>query len=273
MRAMSNTEEARKEDYRYFMVVETSNYLNRKESAQLDIFTQKFHSSIQKTIRQYQGQVLKCDNNTYVVYFTSATSSVLCAINIESKFKYVTPKFDPVGRRLKIGIVANGPGIGTYSTDLEAIEAATNICEMVKGQLVITQDVKKRYERENRYAKVDPDHIRTLKPWEWAFLKGLVNLSESNWNRPEFNVENLRRQMGLASSSLYRNVKRLTGKSPSSFIREFRLHKAIDLLHHKKASISNIARSTGFRNPSYFTKCFSDKYGILPSKYNQLHPA
>ena len=36
-------------------------------------------------------------------------------------------------------------------------------------------------------------------------------------------------------------------------------------------TISEIAYETGFNSPAYFSKCFMDKYGILPSKYTQQH--
>ena len=41
--------------FRVLMVIETSNYLDRLEANQFTIFTQKFHNSISKTLKQFEN--------------------------------------------------------------------------------------------------------------------------------------------------------------------------------------------------------------------------
>lgn len=252
-----------------FMVIENSNYLNRLESNQYSIFTQKFHHSVSKTLRHFEGQVINHDNNCYLVAFTSATNAVLCALQIEQKFKYVTPKFDEGNRRLKIGLSA-GFAIEEEAGNFdEAIAEATRMCEVVKDTLVISPIVKGLYEKENRKARIDSHHIRTLKQGEVVFLNRLMKASQLLWNEGNLSLDHLRSALGCSRSSFYRRVKKLTGKSPHYFVREFRLHRALNLLHKRRGNISKIAFETGFKNPSHFTRCFSEKFGMLPSKYAQ----
>lgn len=255
---------------RIFMVVENSNYLNRLESSQYSIFTQKFHHSVSKTIKQFNGLVINEDNNSYLVSFELATDAVLCALQIDQKFKYVTPKIDVGNRRLKIGMAAaryDGDN-GNYD---EAIIQATQMCEIVKDTLVISPSVKALYEKENRNARIDSDHIRTLKPAELNFLNRLMQASQQIWNQGNLNLNHLRSAVGCSRSSFYRKLIRLTGKSPQYFVREFRLHRALNLLHKRRGNISRVATVAGFKNASHFAKCFSEKFGMLPSKYSQLH--
>ena len=79
---------------RVIMVLETSNYLNRLEANQFTIFTQKFHNSVSKTLKLFNGSVVKKDNNSYLVSFKSVTDAILCALKIQFNFKYITPKFE-----------------------------------------------------------------------------------------------------------------------------------------------------------------------------------
>jgi AraC-like DNA-binding protein len=44
------------------------------------------------------------------------------------------------------------------------------------------------------------------------------------------------------------------------------MKKALFLLWNKEKNISEIALELGYSNPSYFSKCFSEKYGFAPSK-------
>jgi AraC-like DNA-binding protein len=86
-----------------------------------------------------------------------------------------------------------------------------------------------------------------------------------------FNVNDFSKNLGLSQVQVYRKLKMLTGKSPSRFLREFRLNKALIMLHEKQANITEIAQKSGFNSLTYFTKCFKAKFGILPSKYVQQH--
>ena len=256
---------------RVFMVIENSNFLNRLEANQYSIFTQKFHHSAAKTLSHYEGEIMDQDNNKYLVCFDSATNAVLCALEIEKKFKYVTPKFDKGNRRLKIGLAAEHSG-ETSPLDLsEAINRATHMCEVVQDRLVISPAVKAMYEKENKNARIDKEHIRTLKQRELIFLERLMAVSKQIWKQGSLSLEHLRSAMGYSRSSFYRQVKKLTGKSPHYFIREFRLQRALNLLHKRKGNITKIASETGFKNASHFAKCFSEEFGLLPSKYTQHH--
>lgn len=252
-----------------FMVIENSNFLNRLESQQYSIFTQKFHHSVTKTIRQFKGLIINQDNNSYLASFESATDAVLCALQIDQKFKYVTPRFDVGNRRLKIGIATAGMVESDNGSYDEAIIQATQMCEVVKDTLVISPSVKTLYEKENRNAKIDSDHIRILKPRELQFLNRLMYASQEIWNHGNLNLSHLRSAIGCSRSAFYRRLIALTGKSPQSFIREFRLHRALNLLHKRQGNISKVASVTGFKNASHFAKCFTEKFGMLPSKYTQ----
>jgi len=256
---------------RVVMVMETSNYLKRLEANQFSIFTQKIHKSVAKTLKHFEGSAIKIDDNTYLASFKSVTNAVLCALKIQSNFKYVTPKFDIDNRRLKIGLCDGYRDTDRDRSFEKAISRATQMCEVVKDQLVISSEVKALYESENRHARIDKELIRTLRPHEERFLDRLMEFCEKNWKSPHLSVGAFSSNLGYSPSQLYRKLKSLTDKSPNRFIREFRLHKALRLLHQKFGNITEIALEAGFHSPSYFSKCFSEKFGILPSKYAKQH--
>lgn len=257
--------------FRVIMVIETSNYLNRLEANQFSLWQQKFHNSVAKTLKKFKGRLVKKDNYNYLVSFKSVTNAVLCALNIHRKFKYVTPNFDSTYRILKIGLSSGVPVTDKKAFFEEVITLAKRICEFVEGDLVISSEVKELYESENRNLRIDGNIIRAIKPSEENFLTQLINFVDNNWNKPSFNVDDFSKEMGLSKSQLYRKLVKLTGKSANNLLREFRLHKALNLLHIQRGNISEIAYETGFNSPAYFSKCFMDKYGILPSKYLQQH--
>jgi len=44
------------------------------------------------------------------------------------------------------------------------------------------------------------------------------------------------------------------------------MEKALTLLKHKAGNIAQVALEVGYNNPSYFAKCFSEKFGCMPSE-------
>lgn len=257
--------------FRVIMVIENSDYLNRLEASQFSIFSQKFHNSVSKSVKHFKGSIVKKDNNSYLVSFKSVTDAVLCALKIQYKFKYVMPKFDAANRRLSIGLSSGVPVTDKNNIFEDSILLATRMCEIVSGELVISSEVRYLYDNENRNLVVKDALVRFLKPSEELFLNKLMELIERCWNKSNFKVDNFSKELGYSKSQLYRKLKNLTGKSSNNFIREYRLHKALALLFKQKGNISEIAYETGFNSPEYFSKCFMDKYGILPSKYMQQH--
>ena len=257
--------------FRVIMVLETSNYLNRLEANQFTIFTQKFHNSVSKSVKRFKGNIVKKDNNSYIISFKSVTDAVFCALKIQFKFKYVTPKFDASIRKLKIGLTSGYPDNKNNLLYEKVTTIATTICEVVKEQLVISSEINTLYTLENKNSILDTSLVRMLKPAEENFLTQLMNIVDKLLKKKNFSTADLTKKLGYSRSQIYRKLKKLTGKSPNIFIRDIKLQKALKLLHNREGNISEIATKTGFNSPTYFSKCFKDKYGILPSKYIQQH--
>ncbi|MGZ3930370.1 MAG: response regulator, partial [Bacteroidia bacterium] len=86
---------------------------------------------------------------------------------------------------------------------------------------------------------------------------------------PELSVEKLADQMATNRSHFQRKVKTITGFSPSEIIRAIRLEKAKELLLARNGNITEVAYQTGFSSQSYFTKCFTQQFGLSPTQLLQ----
>ncbi|WP_253792574.1 hybrid sensor histidine kinase/response regulator transcription factor [Flavobacterium sp. HSC-32F16] len=97
------------------------------------------------------------------------------------------------------------------------------------------------------------------------FIKNVLNYINENINEYELSVEVLASKVFLSRSQLYRKIKTLTGVSVNEFIRNVRLEKAKELIELGNDNITEISIKVGFSSPSYFTKCYKEKYGHLPT--------
>ncbi|WP_320110400.1 helix-turn-helix domain-containing protein [Draconibacterium orientale] len=90
-----------------------------------------------------------------------------------------------------------------------------------------------------------------------------------NLENDKFGVSELAAKMGLSRSQFLRKIKSVTGKSANRFIRDIRLEESIALIGEGDLTASEIAYKVGFSSPSYFNKCFHDKYGCTPGDYKK----
>lgn len=98
------------------------------------------------------------------------------------------------------------------------------------------------------------------------FLQKALRFVEENIDNPEISVEQFCIYMAVSRTNLHRKLKALTGKSATEFIRSIRLKRAASLLQQKSGTVSDVAYSVGFNNLSYFSRCFKEEIGKLPSE-------
>lgn len=72
--------------------------------------------------------------------------------------------------------------------------------------------------------------------------------------------------MGISEKQLYRRMKDITGGTVVEYLKSYRLNKAKEILSQGQFSVKEVAYMTGFTSPSYFSRCFTEKFGISPSK-------
>ena len=101
------------------------------------------------------------------------------------------------------------------------------------------------------------------------FIQKALNYINENISETELSVEILASEVFLSRSQLYRKIKTLTGVSVNEFIRNVRLEKAKELIEFGNDNINEISYKVGFSSPSYFTKCFKEKFGYLPTHNNK----
>ncbi len=97
------------------------------------------------------------------------------------------------------------------------------------------------------------------------FLQKIDKFVTENLSNTNFRNTQLAAKMHISKSQLFRKIKKLTGQSPAVYSRSIRLQKAKDLLQNTNLSISEITYTTGFNDPSYFSRIFSKEFGVPPS--------
>jgi len=82
---------------------------------------------------------------------------------------------------------------------------------------------------------------------------------------------------GLASmvatnrNTLTKAFREITGVPPMTWLREFRLRRAAELISNTDISIQNIALDVGCVNQAHFSTIFKKYYNLSPKEYRNIY--
>lgn len=217
---------------------------------------------IRKNLQHFAGSEAEHAGAGFVISFTAASAAVSCALAILDAIK------NTCGNEIdfRIGINAGEPVEKSSQLFGDTLQLAGNICTVAGNmQVAVTSAVKELVSKDHFQNR--SNNFFTLPAQDEALLQLLYITLQQNWQDTAFDLSSYCQAMAMSTSQLYRKTISLTGLSPNLFLRDFRLEKAKELLQKKQYSIAQVTFECGFSSPSYFTKCFKKKYGLLPMAY------
>ena len=230
---------------------------------------QKLYNNLVHTIGEHGGNLVRTNSGSLLVSFQSVSKAMECAMQIHKLAKECSGS----NTRVTIGLDAGVPVTEKDGIFEAAIKSAQRMSNFVKGNIVVSTEVRSLYEQENPSHVIDLSTVRTINSNEGRFLNLLIDYLDKTWQKTDLHVGAFGTELGFSKSQFYRKMIGITNQSPNIFLKGFRLQKSLQLLNNGKGSISQIAFETGFNSPAYFSKCFQENFGILPSKYIQEYQA
>ncbi len=80
-----------------------------------------------------------------------------------------------------------------------------------------------------------------------------------------FSIKDLANALNMSESNFSHAFKKHVHVAPQKYIHSHKLKKSLDLL--KATSVTDVAFSLGYENPSYFIQLFKREYGMTPKQY------
>lgn len=162
-------------------------------------------------------------------------------------------------------------------TEMQSIKAGVDVFmpkpfDIKKLQLRISQLLQKRdsieksvrIEAVSRPAFIESHEHRSS---DEIFMEKATKAIEDNMGREDFDVSLLASMLSVENKQLYRKLKQLTGYSPVNYIRKLRMSKASILLKEDRFTVAEVMYLVGYSNSSYFSKCFSEEFGMTPKEF------
>ena len=127
-------------------------------------------------------------------------------------------------------------------------------------------------EREELFLKQIVDAVEnSLKQALPLFLSGLTAGMVQREPQIRVSFEELSKQYLMNTTTLKSVFKAVYGMPIASYMKEYRMKSASNMLLHEDKSISEIAAAVGYKSQSKFTSAFRDIFQILPTAYQKLY--
>lgn len=225
----------------------------------------ELNSIIRKELSTHDGRKVESAEQGFIASFSSAGKAIACALNIQKNLSNTNRDLSG----FKIGISAGNPVAKSDKLFGDAIQLARRLCTVGQSKQVALASVVKELAASYNFQN-DQRYFTSLSPQDEMLLETLFCTLEENWQDPGFTGTEFCQRMTMSKSQLYRKTIALLGLSPNVLLKEFRLDKARELLKKHRLTISQTTFDSGFTSPSYFTKCFKKKFGLLPEAYLHL---
>jgi ligand-binding sensor domain-containing protein/AraC-like DNA-binding protein len=141
--------------------------------------------------------------------------------------------------------------------------------ELLESRIQTILQNEKLYQQSQKQS-IDKDKSEVQEK-EVPFMDRIMKVMEENYANPDLNVMMIAEAMGMQRTEVSKQLQSNVGVTTSQFIRNYRLDLAKKMLEDNVAdrNITEIAFRVGFNDPKYFTRCFSQRFGVAPSAYKK----
>ena len=222
-----------------------------------------YHGNMRKELHSHEGREVELKGQSFIASFVSVTQAISCATALQRDLHVAGELIN-----LRIGINAGMPVERSKELFGDTIKTAKYLSAFAKDNQIVLASIIKEIYKDDDQSIDKANRFKWLDPIDENFIQLLMDTLSSNWTDPQFSVSDFCNQMSMSKSKLFRKSTELTGLSPNNLLREFRLQKSLDFLKTDR-SIFQTTFDCGFTSPSYFAKCFYNRFDVLPLYYQK----
>lgn len=125
-----------------------------------------------------------------------------------------------------------------------------------------------RYIRQKEEQEYTP--LLATNVQEKMFLDSAIHVLEENLENTAFDITQWSKCLGIGRTSLFNQIKVVTGMTPNDYIVSFKIDRAKLLLSDEACyPIAEVAYQLGYSDPIYFSRTFKKIVGVSPLQYRK----
>ncbi|MBN3521077.1 DUF4242 domain-containing protein [Algoriphagus lutimaris] len=222
---------------------------------------QSYLYTLRDKLSKFEGNIGNQVGSQFFISFKNFQDAIRCGQELVNHFKSEHLKNGKYLLDIKIGLSTGMPLSDGNDLFEPAISESIALSYFKSNGIILSDSYLINQEglQKNRPINLPKEDLK--------ILCHLLEFIKKEWQNPLVKVEDFGHSLGLSKTLMYRNMIRLTGKSPNNFLRKYRLDQALDEITKQEKSLTEIAFESGFNSVNYFSKCFKKQFGTLPSSY------
>ncbi len=101
------------------------------------------------------------------------------------------------------------------------------------------------------------------------YVMQAINFIAQNYGDPEISAGHIADSLNISSSHLNHIFKKETAYTVSSYITNYRIHAAMQMLRDCRNRVYEVTEKVGYRDLAYFSSTFKKAVGMSPSEYQR----
>ncbi len=176
--------------FRTIMVIELTPFSPKhNDSTQFKSSFKKYNNAVLNVFHSYEGSQVKQTDNQILVSFKSVSNAMHAALDIQSNFRKLTDDIKGDKVLLKIGLSAGVPVTKKQLIFEDTIKSAERMCKVIKGEIIVSSEVKDLYKSENSNTFIKGKNIFSLTQADEEFLNHLMDQIELTWTNVNLKVD------------------------------------------------------------------------------------
>ncbi len=230
-------------------------------------FTGKYKhytNQIRRFIQHRNGTIILQPDDAIMVSFIYSTEALACAVSISDLLKSIPDNYE-----YKLALVTGKPvdedSMNLFEDAKKRVQLLTNVG--LKNTIYIDDSTKSLLDKEPASTSMNLKDFKIITGGDFTFLDKLFDILNSELHESDFKSDELYQSLGFSKSQAYRKIKSLTGMAPNTLIQELRLQQSLREIKKNNQTVAEIAYDLGFNSPTYFTRVFKKRFGLLPTTF------
>ena len=101
------------------------------------------------------------------------------------------------------------------------------------------------------------------------FIKNINQVTEKHLSYHGLKGSFIAQELGMSRMQLHRRLKKITNQNARTYILNQRITHAKRELKQTSKFVYEIAQNCGFKDYTYFSKCFKQQVGLSPSEFRK----
>lgn len=121
------------------------------------------------------------------------------------------------------------------------------------------------------------DHVRKReepsKGDKSKYVRQAIGYIAGHYSDTDISITTIARALGVSEGHLSHVFKKETSYTVISYLTQYRIHKAMELLRDRRYKVYQVAELVGYRDVAYFSSTFKKTAGLSPSEYQDRQNA